>query len=76
MRLSNRVFAQSVEMGALNQLYAAVDPAAESGKFYGRDASRRARLPDEVQPVESQERGDRAAAVDTLGGADRVAWKL
>ncbi|MGA3215537.1 MAG: oxidoreductase [Acidimicrobiales bacterium] len=33
--IGNHVFAQSAEMGALSQLYAAVDPAAESGGFYG-----------------------------------------
>src|SRR5258708_35663648 len=37
MRLGNTVFAQNVQMGALNQLYAAVDPAAESGRVYGPD---------------------------------------
>ncbi len=35
MRIGNRVVAQSGEMGALSQLYAAVDPSAESGAFYG-----------------------------------------
>jgi NAD(P)-dependent dehydrogenase (short-subunit alcohol dehydrogenase family) len=35
MKLGNRLFAQSAQMGALGELYAAVDPAAESGSFYG-----------------------------------------
>ena len=35
LRVGNRVLAQSAEMGALCQLYAAVDPEAESGSFYG-----------------------------------------
>jgi NAD(P)-dependent dehydrogenase (short-subunit alcohol dehydrogenase family) len=35
MKLGNRLFAQSAYMGALGELYAAVDPAAESGCFYG-----------------------------------------
>jgi NAD(P)-dependent dehydrogenase (short-subunit alcohol dehydrogenase family) len=37
MRLSNRLLAQSMEMGALSQLYAATDPAAESGQYIGPD---------------------------------------
>ena len=37
LRIGNRVLAQSAESGALCQLYAAVDPGAESGSFYGPD---------------------------------------
>jgi NAD(P)-dependent dehydrogenase (short-subunit alcohol dehydrogenase family) len=54
MKLSNRLFAQSAEMGALNELYAAVDPAAESGKLYGPDGFGEMRgYPTELQPVAS-----------------------
>jgi NAD(P)-dependent dehydrogenase (short-subunit alcohol dehydrogenase family) len=35
MRVSNRLLAQSMEMGALSQLYAATAPDAESGQFIG-----------------------------------------
>ncbi len=39
-------------MGALGQLYAATDPAAESGKFYGPRGFMELRgYPVEVQPV-------------------------
>jgi NAD(P)-dependent dehydrogenase (short-subunit alcohol dehydrogenase family) len=37
-RIGNRLLAQSAEMGALPQLYAATDPAAESGQFIGPNA--------------------------------------
>jgi len=52
MRLGNRLFAQSAEMGALSQIYAAVDPAVESGHFYGPGGIGELRgFPKEVQPV-------------------------
>jgi NAD(P)-dependent dehydrogenase (short-subunit alcohol dehydrogenase family) len=35
MKVSNRLIAQSAAMGALPELYAATDPAAQSGRFYG-----------------------------------------
>jgi len=35
MKVSNRLIAQSAAMGALPELYAATDPAAQSGGFYG-----------------------------------------
>jgi len=54
MRLGNLVVAQSAERGALSQLYAAVDPAAESGRFYGPGGPGELRgYPREVQPVAS-----------------------
>ena len=73
MRIGNRLIAQRVEMGALNQLYAAVDPDAQSGKFYGPDGFGKNRgYPTEVQPIRiSAERGDRASAMDALGRAHR-----
>ena len=52
MKVGNRLIAQSAEMGALGQLYAATDPAAESGKFYGPHGFMELRgYPVEVQPV-------------------------
>jgi NAD(P)-dependent dehydrogenase (short-subunit alcohol dehydrogenase family) len=54
MKVSNRFFAQSAERGALNELYAAVDPGAESGRFYGSDGFQEMRgYPTEVQPIAS-----------------------
>ncbi len=54
MRVGNRLLAQSAEVGALSQLYAAVDPAAESGSFYGPDGVGELRgYPTAVQPTES-----------------------
>jgi NAD(P)-dependent dehydrogenase (short-subunit alcohol dehydrogenase family) len=40
MRVSNAVFAQSAEQGALPILYAATAPGVESGDFYGPDRLR------------------------------------
>ena len=54
MKVGNRLLAQSAEIGALNQLYAAVDPAAGSGCFYGPDGLGELRgYPTVVQPAES-----------------------
>jgi len=54
LRVANRLLAQPAEIGALSQLYAAVDPGAQSGKFYGPHRMREARgYPTEVQPIES-----------------------
>jgi NAD(P)-dependent dehydrogenase (short-subunit alcohol dehydrogenase family) len=54
MRIGNRVLAQSAEMGALCQLYAAVDPGAESGSFYGPDGLGELRgHPTRVRPAPS-----------------------
>jgi NAD(P)-dependent dehydrogenase (short-subunit alcohol dehydrogenase family) len=52
MKVSNRLVAQSAEMGALSELYAAVDPAAQSGRFYGPGGFGELRgHPAEVQPA-------------------------
>lgn len=52
MKVSNRLLAQSAEMGALSELYAAAAPAAESGRFYGPGGFAELRgYPVEVQPV-------------------------
>ena len=54
LKVGNRLFAQSAEMGALCELYAAVDPAAEGGRFYGPGGFGEMRgYPTEVQPVAS-----------------------
>ena len=54
MRLGNRLFAQNAAMGALPELYAAVDPDAESGHFYGPGGIGEIRgYPKEVQMVAS-----------------------
>ena len=78
MRVGNLLMAQSVQMGALNELYAAVDPAAESGKFYGPHAFAENRgYPTEVQPVESAKSGETARRLWTLSEElTGVTWKL
>ena len=54
LKVGNRLLAQSAEMGALCELYAAVDPAAEGGRFYGPDGFGEMRgFPTEVQPIAS-----------------------
>ena len=54
LRVGNRVLAQSAERGALSELYAAVDPAAEGGRFYGPNGIGEMRgFPTEVQPIAS-----------------------
>src|SRR5450631_13210 len=61
MKISNPLFAQSAAMGALNELYAAVDPAAESGRLYGPDGLGEMRgHPTELQPATSA-RNERTA---------------
>ena len=51
MRIGNAVVAQSADMGALDQLYAATDPGAESGEFIGPRRMREQRgTPTVVQP--------------------------
>lgn len=37
MSIGNRIFAQSAQMGALPMLYAATDPDAEGGSYFGPD---------------------------------------
>jgi hypothetical protein len=54
MRFGNRLFAQSMDMGALPQLYAATDPGATGGKFYGPDGMGEQKgHPTVVQPIAS-----------------------
>ena len=52
MKLANPLFAQKAEMGALPQLYAATDPAAQSGQYFGPDGLGESRgHPTIVQPI-------------------------
>jgi NAD(P)-dependent dehydrogenase (short-subunit alcohol dehydrogenase family) len=54
MKIANRVAAQSVDMGALPQLYAATAASVESGQFIGPDGRGESRgYPTIVLPVES-----------------------
>jgi len=78
MRLGNTLLAQRVEMGALNELYAAVDPAAESGRFYGPHGFLENRgYPTEVQPVESAKNEETARRLWILSEElTGVTWKF
>jgi NAD(P)-dependent dehydrogenase (short-subunit alcohol dehydrogenase family) len=52
MKISNPIFAQNVEIGVLNQLYAATDSAAQGGQFIGPDGMGESRgYPTVVQPI-------------------------
>jgi NAD(P)-dependent dehydrogenase (short-subunit alcohol dehydrogenase family) len=54
LKFTNRFIAQDVEIGALNQLYAATDPKAEGGQFIGPDGRGESKgYPTIVQAVES-----------------------
>ncbi len=51
-RVMNPLLAQNVEVGVLPQLYAAIDPAAQGGQFFGPDGPLEARgYPTLVQPT-------------------------
>jgi NAD(P)-dependent dehydrogenase (short-subunit alcohol dehydrogenase family) len=51
LRIATALFAQSADMGALDQLYAATDPGAQSGEFIGPRRMREQRgTPTVVQP--------------------------
>jgi NAD(P)-dependent dehydrogenase (short-subunit alcohol dehydrogenase family) len=78
MKVGNRLVAQSAGMGALPQLYAAVDPGAQSGRFYGPSGFLELRgYPAEVQPVAAARNGETARHLwevsEQLTG---VTWKL
>jgi NAD(P)-dependent dehydrogenase (short-subunit alcohol dehydrogenase family) len=78
MKVSNRLIAQSGEMGALPELYAAVDPAAEGGRFYGPGGFLELRgYPAEVQPAAAAKNEEMARRLwevsEQLTG---VTWKL
>jgi len=54
MRIGNRFIAQSAEMGALNELYAATAPGVEGGQFIGPDGKNEMKgHPTIVQPIAS-----------------------
>ncbi|MEU9858023.1 oxidoreductase [Streptomyces sp. NPDC047974] len=54
LKVTNRLVAQDVETGALNQLYAAAAPNAQGGQFIGPDGRNEAKgHPTLVQPAES-----------------------
>ncbi|QSY51389.1 MULTISPECIES: oxidoreductase [Streptomyces] len=54
LKVTNRLVAQDVETGALNQLYAAASPHARGGQFIGPDGRNEAKgHPTLVQPAES-----------------------
>jgi hypothetical protein len=61
MRLANRLFAQSAEIGALPMIYAATYPDLPGGSYVGPDGPRESRgYPTLVQPSEKAK--DPAAA--------------
>ncbi|GGW88058.1 oxidoreductase [Streptomyces caelestis] len=67
LKVTNRLIAQDVEKGALNQLYAAVQPQVQSGQFIGPDGRNESKgYPTLVQPAESAK---------NLGTARRL-WDL
>jgi hypothetical protein len=78
MKFSNRLIAQSAEIGDLSEIYAAADPAAESGRFYGPSGFLELRgYPAEVQPAAAAK--DEAAARrlwDISGQLTGVTWNL
>jgi NAD(P)-dependent dehydrogenase (short-subunit alcohol dehydrogenase family) len=78
MRLGNLLLAQRVEMGALGQLYAATDPEAQSGKFYGPKGFGENRgHPVEVQPIEAAKNIETARRLWTLSEElTGVVWKI
>jgi hypothetical protein len=78
MKVSNRLIAQSAAMGALPQLYAATDPAAEGGRFYGPGGFGELRgYPAEVQPVAAARNEEMARRLwEASKQLTGVSWKL
>ena len=78
MKVSNRLIAQSAAMGALPELYAATDPAAEGGRFYGPGGVGELRgYPAEVQPVAAARNEETARRLwDLSEQLTGVSWKL
>jgi NAD(P)-dependent dehydrogenase (short-subunit alcohol dehydrogenase family) len=78
LKVSNRIFAQSAEMGALSELYATVDPAAESGRFYGPDGFGEMRgYPAEVRLAKSATNEETARCLWELSEElTGVTWRL
>jgi NAD(P)-dependent dehydrogenase (short-subunit alcohol dehydrogenase family) len=78
MQIGNRLVAQSAAMGALDELYAAVAPAAESGRVYGPDGFREVRgYPVEVEPDSSAKNEETARRLwDLSEKLTGVSWGL
>ncbi len=78
MKVTNRLFAQSAEVGALPELYAAVDPAAESGRYYGPGGFMELRgYPAEVEPSPAAKNEETARRLwDVSAQLTGVTWKL
>ena len=78
MQIGNRLVAQSAAMGALDELYAAVAPAAESGRVYGPDGFREIRgYPVEVEPDSSAKNEETAQRLwDLSEKLTGVTWAL
>jgi NAD(P)-dependent dehydrogenase (short-subunit alcohol dehydrogenase family) len=78
MQVGNRLMAQSAAMGALDELYAAVAPGAESGKVYGPGGFREMRgYPVEVQPDSAARNEETARRLwDLSEKLTGVTWKL
>jgi NAD(P)-dependent dehydrogenase (short-subunit alcohol dehydrogenase family) len=78
MKVTNRVFAQSAKMGALPQLYAAVDPAAQTGRYYGPGGFQELRgYPAEVEPSPAAKNEETARRLwDLSVQLTGVTWKL
>jgi NAD(P)-dependent dehydrogenase (short-subunit alcohol dehydrogenase family) len=78
MKVSNRLVAQSAGMGALPELYAAVDPTAEGGRFYGPGGFLELRgYPAEVQPCAAAKNEETARRLwDVSQQLTGVTWNL
>jgi NAD(P)-dependent dehydrogenase (short-subunit alcohol dehydrogenase family) len=78
MQIGNHLIAQSATMGALDELYGAVAPSAESGKVYGPDGFREMRgYPVEVEPDSSAKNQDTARRLwDVSEKLTGVTWTL
>jgi NAD(P)-dependent dehydrogenase (short-subunit alcohol dehydrogenase family) len=78
MKVSNRLIAQSAEMGALPELYAAVDPAARSGRFYGPGGFAEMRgYPAGVEPAAAAKNEETARRLwDVSQQLTGVTWNL
>src|SRR5258708_502432 len=78
MTIGNFVLAQSAAMGALDELYGAVAPAAESGKLYGPDGFREMRgYPVQVEPDPAAKNEEVARRLwDISEKLTGVTWRL
>jgi NAD(P)-dependent dehydrogenase (short-subunit alcohol dehydrogenase family) len=78
MQIGNLLIAQSAARGALDELYAAVAPSAESGKVYGPDGFREMRgYPVESEPDPAAKNEDTARRLwDLSEKLTGVTWAL